>query len=378
MVDMVHKRRAERGAGWSGLALTLAAAGVFLLGIGRVPTAFPGAPPPAAAAAEPASVTDAGPSPGEGAAATATSAAGAPVTAPAATAVAAPAATAVAAPAARSDAPLLARPAPDSPRILDIGDLRRPRVRVAAGILYNPRTEEILWERRGLDQRPIASITKVMTALVLLDRAPDLGGDVVVSRRDVRRASTTYLRRGERVTLDTLLHLALIASDNVAARILARASGWGTRRFVKEMNAKAAALGLEGTSFVEPSGLDERNVSTPYDVARLLAAASEVPAIARIMRKGTHRVRTDRRSVNIRNTNRLLRSRDAVRGGKTGYISEAGFCLTALFELPDAGPVVLVVLGAGSNAGRFTEAGRLIDWMSTTGRSLLEPELQTN
>ena len=378
MVDMVHKRRAERGAGWSGLALTLAAAGVFLLGIGRVPTAFPGAPPPAAAAAEPASVTDAGPSPGEGAAATATSAAGAPVTAPAATAVAAPAATAVAAPAARSDAPLLARPAPDSPRILDIGDLRRPRVRVAAGILYNPRTEEILWERRGLDQRPIASITKVMTALVLLDRAPDLDGDVVVSRRDVRRASTTYLRRGERVTLDTLLHLALIASDNVAARILARASGWGTRRFVKEMNAKAAALGLEGTSFVEPSGLDERNVSTPYDVARLLAAASEVPAIARIMRKGTHRVRTDRRSVNIRNTNRLLRSRDAVRGGKTGYISEAGFCLTALFELPDAGPVVLVVLGAGSNAGRFTEAGRLIDWMSTTGRSLLEPELQTN
>ena len=370
MVDMAYKRRAERRAGWSGLALTLVAVGLFLLGIGRVPTAIRGAPPPAAAAAEPASVTGAGPSPGVGAAATATSAAGAPA--------AAPAASAAAAPAGRPDTPLLARPAPDSPRILDIGDLRRPRVRVAAGILYNPRTEEILWERRGLDQRPIASITKVMTALVLLDRAPDLDGDVVVSRRDVRRASTTYLRRGERVTLDTLLHLALIASDNVAARILARASGWGTRRFVKEMNVKAAALGLEGTSFVEPSGLDERNVSTPYDVARLLAAASEVPAIERIMRKGTHRVRTDRRSVNIRNTNRLLRSRNAVRGGKTGYISEAGFCLTALFELPDAGPVVLVVLGAGSNAGRFAEAGRLIDWMSTTGRSLLEPELQTN
>jgi len=315
-------------------------------------------------------VTDAGPSSGVGAAATATSAAGAPVTAPAATAVAPPAG--------RPDAPLLARPASDSPRILDIGDIRRPRVRAAAGILYNPRTEEILWERRGLDQRPIASITKVMTALVLLDRAPDLDRDVVVSRRDVRRASTTYLRRGERVTLDTLLHLALIASDNVAARILARASGWGTRRFVKEMNVKAAALGLEGTSFVEPSGLDERNVSTPYDVARLLAAASEVPAIARIMRKGTHRARTDRRSVNIRNTNRLLRSRYAIRGGKTGYISEAGFCLTALFELPEADPVVLVVLGAGSNAGRFTEAGRLIDWMSTTGRSLLDPELPAN
>ena len=369
---MAYKRRAERGAGWSGVALTLVAAGVFLLGIGRVPTAIPGAPPPAAAAAEPASVTISGPSPGVGSAVTVTApAADASVTAPAADA-------SVTAPAGGDDAPLLAGPAPDSPRILDIGDIRRPRMRAAAGILYNPRTEEILWERRGLDQRPIASITKVMTALVLLDRAPDLDRDVVVSRRDVRRASTTYLRRGERVTLDTLLHLALIASDNVAARILARASGWGTRRFVKEMNVKAAALGLDGTSFVEPSGLDERNVSTPYDVARLLAAASEVPALSQIMRKWTHRVRTDRRSVNIRNTNRLLRSRHAVRGGKTGYISEAGFCLTALFELPDADPVVLVVLGAGSNAGRFTEAGRLIDWMSTTGRSLLEPELQAN
>ena len=343
---MTHTRRAERRAGSSGLALILAAVGVFLLGIGRLPPATPGAPLPATAAAEPAPVTSGGPLPGVGVSAAAASSAGAS-TGPAATPAAAPAAIPAAAPAAQPDASPAVKPGSDSPRILDIGDIRRPRMRAAAGILYNPRTEEILWERRGLDQRPIASITKVMTALVLLDRAPDLDGDVVVSRRDVRRASTTYLRRGERVTLDTLLHLALIASDNVAARILARASGWGTRRFVQEMNAKAAALGLEGTSFVEPSGLDERNVSTPYDVARLLAVASEVPPISRIMRKWTHRVSTDRRSVNIRNTNRLLRSRHAIQGGKTGYISEAGFCLTALVELPDADPIVLVVLGGG-------------------------------
>ena len=380
---MTHSRRAERGAGSSGLALTLAVVGVFLLGISRLPTATPGAPPPAAA--EPASAPSGVASPDVGGAPTATSSAGDPVAAAVAASAAAPGRPGAAAttapgtaPAGRPDAPLLVRPASDSPRILDIGDIRRPRVRAAAGILYNPRTDEVLWERRGLDQRPIASITKVMTALVLLDRAPDLDRDVVVSRRDVRRASTTYLRRGERVTLDALLHLALIASDNVAARILARASGWGTRRFVNEMNAKAAALGLERTSFVEPSGLDERNVSTAYDVARLLSVASEVPAISRIMRTWTHRVRTDRRSVNIRNTNRLLRSRNAIQGGKTGYISEAGFCLTALVELPDADPIVLVVLGAGSNAGRFAEARRLIDWMSTTGRSLLEPGLGAN
>ena len=367
---MTRTRRVERGAGSSWLVLILAAAGVFLLGIGRLPPAVPGAPPPAAAAVEPASEASDGPLPGVGVAAAAASSAEASTAAPGAPAAVASAGR----PAVRPEV----KPGSDFPRILDIGDIRRPRMRAAAGILYNPRTEEVLWERRGLDQRPIASITKVMTALVLLDRAPDLDRDVVVSRRDVRRASTTYLRRGERVTLDTLLHLSLIASDNVAARILARASGWGTRRFVQAMNAKAAALGLEGTSFVEPSGLDERNVSTPYDVARLLAVASEVPPISRIMRKWTHRVRTDRRSVNIRNTNRLLRSRHAIQGGKTGYISEAGFCLTALVELPDADPIVLVVLGAGSNAGRFTEARRLIDWMSTTGRSLLEPGQRTN
>ena len=355
---MTHMRRPERGSRPPGLVVVLAALGLFLLGIGRLPapSAMPAATPPAVAALESA----------------------APAAASVAASAAVPGAASATVPAATFDATPVAPPESASPRFLDLGDLRRPRVNAAAAILYNPRTDEVLWERRGLDQRPIASITKVMTALVLLDQEPDLGRDVVVSRRDVRRASTTYLRRGERVTLEALLHLALIASDNVAARILARASGWGTRRFVEQMNLKAAALGLDATSFVEPSGLDERNVSTPYDIARLIAAASEVPAISGIMRKQTHRVRTDRRRVNVRNTNRLLLSRHVIRGGKTGYIDEAGFCLTAVVEVPDADPIALVVLGAGSNARRFSEARRLIDWVSTTGRPLLDPELRAN
>ena len=348
---MTYTRRSERGSRPSGLVLFLAALGAFLLGLGRLPA--PRATPSAVAAVD--AVPDAAPEPTR----TAT-----PEAAPVAVA-------------ATGDVPVAASE-PASPRLLDIGDLRRPRIRAAAAMLYNPRTDEVIWERRGLDQRPIASITKVMTALVLLDQDPELARDVVVSRRDVRRASTTYLRRGERVTLEELLHLALIASDNVAARILARASGWGTRRFVEQMNGKAAALGLEATRFVEPSGLDERNVSTPYDVARLIATASEVPALSRIMRKWTHRVRTDRRRLDIRNTNRLLRSPHVIQGGKTGYISEAGFCLTVLVEVPDADPVALVVLGAGSNARRFSETRRLIDWVSTTGRSLLEPARRAN
>ena len=365
---MTYARRQERDSRASGLVLFLAALGAFFLGLGRLPDSSV-APPvtPPAAALESASEAGADGSPGPAAETVAIEA-----TEPG------PVATPESVPTATTDTAADAAPEPASPRFRDIGGLRQPRIRAAAAMLYNPRTDEVIWERRGLDQRPIASITKVMTALVLLDQDPALTRDVVVSRRDVRRASTTYLARGERVTLDALLHLALIASDNVAARILARASGLGTRRFVERMNLKAASLGLEGTRFVEPSGLDERNVSTPYDVVRLIAAASEVPALSQIMRKWTHGLRTDRRRVNIRNTNRLLRSPHVIQGGKTGYINEAGFCLTALVELPDADPIALVVLGAGSNARRFSEARRLIDWVTTTGRSLLEPAEQAN
>lgn len=414
---MTHARRPERGGRPSGLVLFLSALGVLLLGVGRLPdSSLPPAMRPSAAveavpaaertstsSAETAPAGAAGTNPrGTSPVAPARVPAGAAGTNPALAAETAPAGAtgtnptsisetvpagaagtnlalaAETAPATAAETPAEAAPEPAAPRFRDVGGLRRPRIRAAAAMLYNPRTDEVLWASRGLDQRPIASITKVMTALVLLDQEPELTRDVVVSRRDVRRASTTHLARGERVTLDALLHLALIASDNVAARMLARASGWGTRLFVERMNRKAAELGLHGTRFVEPSGLDERNVSTPYDVARLIAVAGEVPALSRIMRKWTHRLRTDRRRVNIRNTNRLLRSRHVIQGGKTGFINEAGFCLTALVDLPGADPVALVVLGARSNAGRFREARRLIEWLSTTGRPLLEPEERAN
>ena len=141
------------------------------------------------------------------------------------------------------------------PRVLDVSDLPSHRLRAEAAVVYNAETHEILWGTGQQKQRPIASITKVMTALVVLDRQIDLARDVVVSARDVRRASTTYLRRRERVTLDNLMHLALIASDNAAARVLARATGLGTKEFVQAMNKKADELGLQNTQFVDPSGL---------------------------------------------------------------------------------------------------------------------------
>ena len=246
-----------------------------------------------------------------------------------------------------------------------------PRVRARAAIVFDPVTGETLWERNSQETRPIASITKVMTVMLFLEQGPDLSSDVVISRADVRRASTTYLRRGERVSLRDLVHLALVASDNAAARALARVSKWGTRRFVSRMNAKAAELGLLKTKFTGPSGLDEGNVSSAEDVSRLIVEAGQLPQVAEIMRKRSYRITTNRRSRDIRNTNRLLDTSLDVVAGKTGYIDEAGYCLATLVRLDAERPVAVVVLGAGSSSRRFTETRRLVDWLSDEARSLL-------
>src|SRR5690606_21779477 len=124
-----------------------------------------------------------------------------------------------------------------------------PDVRAAAAIIYNPETDQVLWESNSQDPRSIASITKVMTAAVVLEAHPDLQRTVTITRQDVARANHTYLRAGEKVTIDDLLHLTLIASDNAAARALARTSPLGTERFIDRMNEKAAELGLEQTSY---------------------------------------------------------------------------------------------------------------------------------
>ena len=263
-------------------------------------------------------------------------------------------------------------PAAGAPAARPAQSIPSPRVRAEAAIIFDPLTGNSVWELNAREPRPIASITKVMTAMLFLEQEPDLSRDVVISRRDVRSASTTYLRRGERVSLRDLLHLALVASDNVAARVLARASPWGTRRFISRMNALAAEFGLEQTRFTDPSGLHEGNVSSAHDVSRLIAAAGRQPRIAQIIRKRSHRIRTSRQNRVIRNTNRLLDTRPDVMGGKTGFINEAGYCLATLIRVGDRA-VSVVVLGARSNAGRFRETRRLADWLSNRGRALLTP-----
>jgi len=259
------------------------------------------------------------------------------------------------------------------------GDLV-PYLRAAAAIIYNPETNEILWEENAQTQRSIASITKMMTATVFLENNPDLSEEVTVARGDVFQASTTHLHANDKVTADDLLHLLLIASDNAAARALARVSPYGTEGFVPRMNEKAAELGLENTHYADPSGLLSDNVSSAYDMARLITHISGDERIASIMRMPEYTVYTKAlrpRPITFHSTNHLLGRADVdVRAGKTGFISKAGYCLATLLRLPQGPDVAVVVLGARSNAGRFMETQNLFNWLSSRAQTVLAPKPQ--
>lgn len=247
-----------------------------------------------------------------------------------------------------------------------------PHLRAAAAIAFNPETGEVLWQENAQIKRPIASITKVMTALVFLEDDPDLSRVVTIERSDVYAASTTFIRANERVSLNNLLHLTLIASDNAAARVLARVSHGGTPSFVERMNEKAIELGLESTSFADPSGLNPANISSAYDLSRLISYAAQDERIAPIMRTPQYSLTVGRRQVTINNTNKLLAGTGVdVMGGKTGFIRKAGYCLATLLRLPQSEQTVaVVVLGAQSNPARFWETRHLFNWLSTQASTL--------
>ena len=254
-----------------------------------------------------------------------------------------------------------------------------PDVHAAAAIIYNPETNEVLFEENSLSQRSIASITKVMTATVFLETAPDFTQQVTIARSDVYRASTTYLRSNDKLTIDDLLHLLLIPSDNAAARALARLSPYGSEGFIRRMNEKAAELGLESTHYADPSGLLSDNVSSAYDMARLIAHASGDERISNIMRTPEYTVRAARRTITFRNTNHLLgRQEFDVMAAKTGFISKSGYCLATLLRLPQGGQqVAFVILGARSNAGRFMETQNLFNWLASKATTVFATKTPT-
>ena len=262
-------------------------------------------------------------------------------------------------------------------KLNDVGSLI-PDVRAEAAIIYNPENGQVLYESNSQGTRSIASITKIMTAAVFLENAPDLSQEVVVQRADVRSASVTYLRAGYKLSTYDILHLMLIASDNAAARVLARVSPFGSEGFIGRMNEKARELGLTSTQYADPSGLLATNVSSAYDMARLIAFVAGDDRISSVMRKQYHSVAVGRRTITVHSTNQLVMKGDVdVLGGKTGFIRKAGYCLATLLRLPQGGPqVAVVILGAKSNAGRFWETRHLFNWLSTKTQDIFATPVQ--
>jgi D-alanyl-D-alanine endopeptidase (penicillin-binding protein 7) len=238
------------------------------------------------------------------------------------------------------------------------------RLNLKSALVANYDNGEVIFSRNADVVRPIASITKLVMAMVVLDEGVDLKATEVITKQDAYRSSRSRLRVGYELTLHDLMWAALMNSDNRAARALARATAGTQKEFVRLMNAKVKSLGLHNTVFHEPTGLDKRNVSTAHEVARILHYAHDYKLIAEITSSKRHMVKVANRNrqLPMANTNLMVHSRYKVLAGKTGYIRAAGYCLVTLVENRKGDMFTVVVLGVPGDRLRFREARKLADF----------------
>jgi len=241
---------------------------------------------------------------------------------------------------------------------------RQPSLRCTAALVVDNKTGRILYGKNEHELRSIASLTKLMTAMVYLDTRPDMTRLVTISREDAANSAKSSLRQGETFVALDLLHAALMSSDNRAARAISRASGLSPAEFVRRMNRKAALLGLKDTRFEEVTGLSPNNVSTAYDCALLLHSALEYRLIKEIttMERFLYYSLNKKRRHQATNSNRLLSSQHKIAGGKTGYILASGWCLATRGSDPEGRDITAVILGSTSNSQRFRDADRALTW----------------
>ena len=216
--------------------------------------------------------------------------------------------------------------------------------------------------------RPIASITKLMTAMVILDAGLDLEEDIVIANQD-----RDFIRMtGSRLSVGaTLLLLALMSSENRAAAALGRTYPGGLERFVAAMNSKAASLGMHNSHFADPAGLNADNVSTASDLARMLAAAQRYPMITESTTTRHRDVQpyVSRGHLTFNNTNRLLKNEKwNIELSKTGYINEAGRCLVMNTNI-DGEAVSIVLLNSFGKLTPYGDSNRLRKWMLASSRT---------
>jgi D-alanyl-D-alanine endopeptidase (penicillin-binding protein 7) len=240
-----------------------------------------------------------------------------------------------------------------------------PELKSAAALITDASNGEVLYERDAGRVAPIASITKLMTALVVLDGQQPLDEKIEITNADRWSGKGAFSRLpvGAKISRGDLLKLALMASENRAAKTLARNYPGGTPAFVRTMNAKAKALGMTRTKFDDPSGLSSNNVSSARDLARLVTAASRDTRIREFSTLESHSVKAGRSVLTYRNTNLLVGKSDwNILVQKTGFTNDAGECLVMQAMIGER-PVNMVLLNSFGKLTRTADARRVRKWM---------------
>jgi D-alanyl-D-alanine endopeptidase (penicillin-binding protein 7) len=238
----------------------------------------------------------------------------------------------------------------------------------SVALVMDQETQEILFSKNESAVLPIASITKLMTGLIVADANLPLFESITITQDDVDtyKGSSSRLAVGTTLTREELMHLALMSSENRAAHALGRAYPGGLSAFVQQMNLKARALGMSETRFVEPTGLSSANQSSARDLATLVAAAYERPILRDLSTSPNHHLDVGRRVLRFNNSNRLVHSPDWEIGlQKTGYISEAGRCLVMQARIAGR-KMIMVLLDSPGKVSRADDVERMRKWVEAT------------
>lgn len=262
-----------------------------------------------------------------------------------------------------------------------IAKKRRLRLKSQQVLVYDLRDQEILFEKHAHQVRPIASLTKLITAMVVLDAKQDMNEILTVTKADKDRIlySRSLLRFGTKLLRYDMLHLALMSSENRAANALARNYPGGKSAFVSAMNRKAKRLGLKHSVFKDPAGLHTGNVSTAWELLKIMEAAKDYPLIRYFTTVPYEKV-TDRRRkryLQYVNTNRLVRgARWKIELSKTGFTSKAGNCLSMLARI-NGRPVGIVLLNSWGKLSKYGDANRIRQWLLRAERRSVERQYRS-
>lgn len=261
-----------------------------------------------------------------------------------------------------------ARPKPSYGELAGLHSVPDPlALRSSVALVVDQDTREVLFRKNEQAVLPIASLTKLMTGLLISEAGLPLDEKIVITQDDVdtEKGTRSRLKVGTELTRGELLHLALMSSENRAAHALGRTYPGGLERFVSLMNARARSLGMNDTRYVEPTGLSSQNQSSAKDLATLVAAAYHDARLRELTTSPGYEVEVGSRTLRFNNTNRLVKNPSWDIGlQKTGYISEAGQCL--VMQAKVAGRrLIMVFLDSAGKLSRIADAERVRHWLES-------------